>query len=123
RASAAQMVAATRSPPVMPAAARAAAAAPSSSLTVVETRDGRRVTGLASPTLVSRPPSLVLPDRRAMPLLPVFPPQLGHQLVEIAVHDLVELVQGKIDPVIGDPVLREVVGANLGGPIAGADHR
>ncbi|ABA50496.1 hypothetical protein BURPS1710b_3601 [Burkholderia pseudomallei 1710b] len=46
----------------------------------------------------------------------------GDQLVEIAVHDLFELVQRQVDPVIGHPALREVVRADPLGAVARADQ-
>src|SRR5690606_7208573 len=44
-------------------------------------------------------------------------------LVEVAVHDVVEVVGGVADPVVGEPVLREVVGADALGPVGGAHLR
>src|SRR5690606_19147778 len=46
--------------------------------------------------------------------------QCADQFVEVAFHDLTQLVQGEIDAVIGDPPLREVVGANAFGTVTGA---
>ena len=50
---------------------------------------------------------------------------VGHegvgQLVEVAHQDAVELVQGELDPVIGDPVLLVVVGPDLLRSAAAAD--
>ena len=46
------------------------------------------------------------------------------QLVErVARHDLVELVEGQVDAVVGHPALREVVGADALGAVARADLR
>ena len=42
--------------------------------------------------------------------------------VELAVHHEIELVQGEADAMIGDAVLREVVGADLLAAVAGAHH-
>src|SRR5215467_5144861 len=36
----------------------------------------------------------------------------GGELVQVAVHDLIDLVQGEIDAVISDAALRKVVSAN-----------
>jgi len=44
------------------------------------------------------------------------------QLAEIALHDLVELVEGETDPMIGDPVLRVVVRPDLLRAIGDAGH-
>src|SRR5688572_2503000 len=46
----------------------------------------------------------------------------AHQLLEIAVDDAVQLVQREPDAVVGDAVLREVVGADLLRTFAGAHH-
>src|SRR5215204_2819716 len=45
------------------------------------------------------------------------------ELVERALHDEVELVDGEADAVVADAVLLEVVGANLFGAVARAYHR
>ena len=43
-------------------------------------------------------------------------------LVErLALENLVELVQGQIDPVIRDTALREIIGADAFRPVAGTD--
>src|SRR6202521_2542333 len=44
------------------------------------------------------------------------------KLVEVSRHHLVELVQRELDPVVGNPVLLEVVGADLFRPSAAANH-
>src|SRR5882757_1050669 len=49
--------------------------------------------------------------------------QGASQLVQIAVQDLLDLVQGQVDPVVGDPALREVVGADASRAIAASDQR
>jgi hypothetical protein len=46
--------------------------------------------------------------------------QCGRQLVQLAAQDLVDAVDGDVDPVVGDPVLGEVVGADLLRALAGA---
>src|SRR5690242_8674595 len=45
------------------------------------------------------------------------------QLVEVALQDPRQVVDRQPDPVVGDPVLRVVVGPDLLGPISAADHR
>ena len=45
------------------------------------------------------------------------------ELAQVAAEDLVEVVRGELDPVVGDPALGEVVGADLLRPLAGADLR
>src|SRR5579862_995045 len=47
--------------------------------------------------------------------------QGGRQLVEVAVHDLVELVEGEVDAMIGDAPLREIIGADALGAVSGSD--
>ena len=37
----------------------------------------------------------------------------GDEFVEVALEDLIETLQGEADPVVGDPVLLEVIGADL----------
>src|SRR2546425_4104345 len=44
--------------------------------------------------------------------------QLLRQLRKVAVHDVVDLVEGEPDAVVGDPSLRKVVSANALGTIA-----
>ena len=55
------------------------------------------------------------------------PPVVGRErlgeLVELALEDPVELVHGQLDAVVGDPVLGEVVGADLLRALARADLR
>src|SRR5262245_30055659 len=43
-------------------------------------------------------------------------------LVQLAVHDAVDLVEREVDAVIGDAALREVVGADALGAVARADE-
>ena len=49
--------------------------------------------------------------------------QRRRELLEVAVHDLVDLVQRQVDPVVGDSSLRKVVRADPLGPITAADQR
>ena len=51
----------------------------------------------------------------------VFLIQRTNQLIEVAVHDIIELVQRQIDTVIGDAALRKIIGANAFGPVPGSD--
>ena len=60
----------------------------------------------------------LLPRQLARPL--VRHERVG-QLGEVARQHLVELVEGEVDAVVGDPVLLVVVGADLVGAAAGAD--
>jgi hypothetical protein len=46
----------------------------------------------------------------------------GQEVGEIAFHHSVETVQSQLDSVIGDSVLRVVVGADLFGALACANH-
>ena len=43
--------------------------------------------------------------------------------VEVALHDLVELVEGEVDAVVGDASLRKIVGADASGAVARAHQR
>ena len=47
--------------------------------------------------------------------------QAVNQLLEIAVHDCVDLIECQLDPVVGHTSLREVVGTDLLGTVAGTD--
>src|SRR3954470_4557569 len=49
--------------------------------------------------------------------------QRARELVELALQDPVELVHGQLDPVVRQPVLREVVGPDLLRPLPGPDLR
>src|SRR5882672_1444182 len=44
------------------------------------------------------------------------------ELGQVAVHDVLDLVQREVDAVVGHAALREVVGANAIGAVAGADE-
>ena len=48
----------------------------------------------------------------------VFLIQRTNQLIEVAVHDIVELVEREIDAMVGDSALRKIIGANTFGAIA-----
>src|SRR4029079_15740962 len=56
-------------------------------------------------------------------LTPVFSRQRLGEVVELALQEPVELVDGQLDAVVGDPALGEVVGADLLGPLARPDLR
>src|SRR5262249_4160447 len=56
----------------------------------------------------------------ALPLVEVA--QAADQLVEVAGHDGVQLVEVQVDAVVGDAVLREVVGADALTAVARADQ-
>src|SRR5215218_8552561 len=82
---------------------------------------------VASPRL---PRTAASPPRGAPPSHSNFeraPAGLGRQRVgelrQLSLEDAVELVLREPDPVVGDPVLREVVGADLLGAVARADLR
>src|SRR5574343_984814 len=52
----------------------------------------------------------------------VFGGQRAEQFVHVAVHDRGDLVQRQVDPVVGDPSLWEIVGADTLGAVAGTDQ-
>src|SRR5436190_16016367 len=56
-------------------------------------------------------------------LAPLFRGQRLRKLIEFAFEDPVEVVHGQLYAVVGDAVLRKVVGADLLGALAGADLR
>src|SRR5690606_22016504 len=58
------------------------------------------------------PFSLVLGDQRRNDLVEPRPCQ-----------DLVQAVKGQVDPVVGDPTLREIIGSDALRPVARSDHR
>src|SRR5688572_1882101 len=66
---------------------------------------------------VSRSPSLLFLGEL---LGLVFVLQRRQQLVDLALHDVAELVEREIDAVVGHATLREVVGADAFGTVAGA---
>lgn len=45
----------------------------------------------------------------------------GDEFGEVALDDLGEVVEGEVDAVIGDAILREVVGADALAAVAGTD--
>ena len=53
----------------------------------------------------------------------MFGGQRAEQFVHVAVHDRSDLVQRQVDAVVGDPPLREVVGTDALGAVAGTDQR
>src|SRR6266487_4298596 len=44
------------------------------------------------------------------------------QLGKVAIHDVVDLVEGETDAVVGDPSLRKIIGADALGAVARADQ-
>ena len=46
---------------------------------------------------------------------------VDHFVQRFAGHDLVELVENEMDPVVGEPPLRKIIGADAFGAIAGPD--
>jgi len=40
----------------------------------------------------------------------VFDQGLG-EIIEISLHDAIEFVQGEVNPMVGDPVLRKIIGS------------
>ncbi len=49
--------------------------------------------------------------------------RLFHSSSKPAIDDLGDLMQHRTDPVMGHPVFREIVGADLIGPVSAFDHR
>ena len=110
---------------------------------LTELRNGKTKLGLPHGTAVLHALGVlsVLPPRPTRPAVPVAPGlQLGasdggeaefdvaglegvDDLVELAFHDRVEGVEGQVDAVVGQAVLREIVGADALGAVAGADLR
>ena len=76
--------------------------------------------GLRSPSGLTAPGSggLLLEPRALL-----LGRERGRELAQVAAEDLVEVVGGELDPVVGDPALGEVVGADLLRALAGADLR
>src|SRR3989441_1756164 len=77
----------------------------------------------ASPTVVPRvaAQSAVSSGTHALLFLRLL--QCGDQVVEFAVHHFIDVVGGEVNAVIGDAILREVVGAHLLRAITGPDLR
>src|SRR5512141_317236 len=55
-------------------------------------------------------------------LLPTGHAECIHQLVQVTVHHVREIVHRQIDAMVGDATLWIVVGPDLGRPVAGTDH-
>src|SRR5205823_4615652 len=70
-----------------------------------------RLSRAAASAISVRP---VTPSSAAILLLPARHPERFDQMVEIAVDHVGQVVDGDVDPVVGHPALREVVGADLG---------
>ena len=60
-------------------------------------------------------------SRFLQPLLEIGVLEGRNHFVQVAFHDAVEIVEGQADPMIGDAVLRKVIGANLFFAAAGSD--
>ena len=86
------------------------------------TASRRRTSTVATRSRLSRPtePSV---DERPEALGLVGRDQGVDEAVELAVHDPRQVREVDVDPVVGHPVLREVVGPDLVGPVARPDHR
>src|SRR5438445_7008812 len=67
------------------------------------------------------PPSALFGERGELLGL-VLCEQRLRQLGKVAVHDVVDLVKGETDAVVGDPSLRKIVGADAFGTVARADQ-
>src|SRR3989449_56615 len=83
--------------------ARSSGATASSSAAAIEDAEPRTARSSTEPLPLSREPQRV------------------DHVVEIAVHHLGKIVDGVVDAMVGDPVLREVVRTDLLRPVAGAD--
>src|SRR5262245_65323873 len=75
----------------------------------------RRCSGLAGPS------SRFFGERRELLHL-VLGGKCADQIVELAVHDALDLVEREVDAVVGHPALGEVVGADALRAVAGADQ-
>ena len=60
---------------------------------------------------------IILPGTRQLLRL-VCRDQRIDEFIEIAVHDLIDPVQGQLDPVIRDPALGKIVGPDLFTPVS-----
>ena len=93
---------------------------------MVRSRESRSVAArriVSTPVLAPCPRILVQAAHLVAELLAVVVDQrVGHRL-QVAGDDLVEVVQREADAVVGEAVLREVVGANPLAAVAGADER
>src|SRR5437867_7451833 len=73
------------------------------------------------PRSLRDPPSALFGERGELLGL-VLREQRLRQLGKVAVHDVVDLVEGETDAVVGDPSLRKIVGADALGTVARADQ-
>src|SRR5438309_92359 len=99
-ASAAQIAIASRRAFSIPARSSSAAAS-SSAVAIVASARGSRTGAFLLPCLLDR----------------------ADELVQIAVEHVRQIVRREVNAVVGDPVLREVVGTYLGRPVARPHHR
>src|SRR5712664_360040 len=70
---------------------------------------------------IPEPASTLIGERSELLCL-VLGEQRLRQLGKIAVHDVVDLVEGETDAVVGDPSLRKIIGADALGTVARADQ-
>src|SRR5207249_3348355 len=77
--------------------------------------------GSGPPESLAAPASALFVERGELLGL-VLCEQRLRQLRKIAVHDVVDLVEGETDAVIGDPSLRKIVSADAPGTVARADQ-
>src|SRR6266853_4970203 len=74
-----------------------------------------------STAFIPEPASTLIGERSELLCL-VLGEQRLRQLRKIAVHDVVDLVEGETDAVVGDPPLRKIVGADALGTVTRADQ-
>src|SRR5258708_7770360 len=74
-----------------------------------------------STAFIPEPASTLIGERSELLCL-VLGEQRLRQLGKIAVHDVVDLVEGETDAVVGDPSLRKIISADALGTVPGADQ-
>src|SRR6266849_1880664 len=74
-----------------------------------------------STAFIPEPASTLIGERSELLCL-VLGEQRLRQLGKIAVHDVVDLVEGETDAVVGDPSLRKIIGADALGTVPRADQ-
>src|SRR5690242_15840466 len=86
-----------------------------------------------SPCLMQRLGNGVLPHRSTWMTLSLFAKrrqllglmfgnQGGAKFVQVAIHDLLDLVKRQVDPVVRYPALRKIVGSDASGAVASTDQ-
>src|SRR5207245_7561229 len=90
----------------------------------VASRRASAVTGASRSTARSSSPAMVSCCAGSSTEAFLFSRELQRvdELVQLAVQHGLEVVNGVVDAMIGDAVLRKVVGPDLGRAVAGADH-